>query len=90
MLSENLKTSRWLDPSAVYRTIKNSRSGLCPEKGKSVWRDTAPMGMLTERLYGTLENRTLYERPGIVSQYRGLLDDVLPKNRPLSLLLYGL
>ena len=48
------------------------------------------MGMLTERLYGTLENRTLYERPGIVSQYRGLLDDVLPKNRPLSLLLYGL
>jgi len=90
MLADDMKALPWRDPNVAYRTNKEVQNPLRPEAGKGVWRDTAPLFLLTERDYGKEEKRVRYQRPAIVSQFIEMLGDYLDKTNPLCLSLYGL
>ena len=90
MLANEMKNLPWRDPNVAYKTNKEAQNPLRPEIGKAVWRDTAPLSLLTERDYGKEEKLVRYQRPAIVNQFSELLGYYLDKSSSLCLHLYGL
>lgn len=80
----------WRDPSVPYRIDDDGPKVMRPQEGKAVWRDTAPLALLSSRSYTRGESKFQFERPHIVEQWAQMIQDRYAEDGLLNLTLYGM
>jgi CRISPR system Cascade subunit CasA len=80
----------WRDPSVPYRIDEDGPKVMRPQESKAVWRDTAPLALLSSRSYTRGESKFQFERPHIIEQWVEMIQSQYAEDGPLNLTLYGM
>ena len=73
----------WRDPAVPYRISKEGPIPMRPQEGREVWRDTGAIAFLKQ-------GEKTHERPALIDQFEGMMEQIFNKTPEISLTLYGM
>lgn len=79
----------WRDPQVPYKVDDKGPKVMRPQEGKEVWRDTAPLALLTSKTRRSGEATIQFTRPEIIEQW-ALMTREHEQDKTLVLALYGM
>jgi len=80
----------WRDPSVPYKIDDKGPKVMRPQEDKEVWRDTAPLALLSRRDYSRGDAKIQFRRPAVIEQLAAMVQDDYMDKAPLELTLYGM